>query len=231
MTDAAPRRFRGVIFDYGGVFVMSPYQGIAEFEAEMGYPPGSVSTVLLAGYRDGDVQTDLHRVETGELGLEEFLAGVERASTGQLGGRDFDADAYHRFLMTAPLRSHWAVVHRARELRAAGYRVGLLTNTVREWGGAWRSTIPMDLFHDVIDSSEVGLRKPDPRIYELACDRLGVEAAACVFLDDQEENVVAARALGLAGIVVDDPHDALAELDALLLLDGSTDGEADRSHP
>src|SRR5262245_5477788 len=187
MKHADRRRYRGVIFDYGGVFVMSPYQGIAEFEAGMGYPEGSVAKVLLAGYRDGGVQTDRHRVGTGELGLVEFLAGVERASAGQLGGRDFDAAAYHEFLMSAPLRSHWEVVHRARELRAAGYRVGLLTNTVREWGDAWRSTIPMDLFHDVIDSSEVGLRKPDVAIYALACTRLGVDADACIFLDDQEE--------------------------------------------
>ena len=217
MSDAASRRFQGVIFDYGGVFVTSPYQGIAEFEAEMGYPPGSVPAVLLAGYRDAGAQTDLHRVETGELPLADYLAGVERASSGQLGGRDFDAFAYHEFLMSAPLRSHWAVVHRARELREAGFRVGLLTNTVREWGDAWRSTIPMDLFHDVVDSSEVGLRKPDLRIYELACERLGVDAAACVFLDDQEENVDGARAAGLTGIVVTDPAVALQELDALLL--------------
>jgi putative hydrolase of the HAD superfamily len=87
---------------------------------------------------------------------------------------------------------------------------------VREWGDAWRSVIPMDVFHDVVDSSEVGMRKPDHRIYRLASDRLGVEPEACVFLDDQPENVDGARAIGMAGIVVDDPWAALAELDAIL---------------
>lgn len=208
--------FEALIFDYGGVLVTSPYQGIAEFEAEMGYPPGSVTAALLAGYRDGDSGIDLHRVEVGELALADFLADVQRASAGTLGGRDFDADAYHRFLMSAPLRAHWMVVARVRDLRAEGYRVGLLTNTVREWGDAWRSVIPMDVFHDVVDSSEVGMRKPDHRIYWLASDRLGVEPEACVFLDDQPENVDGARAIGMAGIVVDDPWAALAELDAIL---------------
>jgi putative hydrolase of the HAD superfamily len=205
-----------VIFDYGGVLVTSPYQGIAEFEAEMGYPPGSVAAALLAGYRDRDSGIDLHRVETGELPLADFLAAVERASAGRLGGRDFDADAYHRFLMSAPLRAHWMVVHRVRDLRADGYRLGLLTNTVREWGDAWRSVIPMDAFDDVVDSREVGMRKPDPRIYRLASDRLGVEPAACIFLDDQSENVEGARASGMTGILVQDPWVALAELDARL---------------
>jgi epoxide hydrolase-like predicted phosphatase len=212
----AKTAIEAVIFDYGGVLVTSPYQGIAEFEVAMGYPAGSVTAALLAGYRDGERGIDLHRVETGELALADFLADVERASAGTLGGRDFDGDAYHRFLMSAPLRAHWMVVRRARDLRAAGYRVGLLTNTVREWGDAWRSVIPMELFDDVVDSSEVGLRKPDPRIYELACAGLAVQPAATVFLDDQDENVAGARAVGLTGILVDDPWAALAELDAVL---------------
>lgn len=208
--------YTGVIFDYGGVLVTSPYQGIAEFEAEMGYPEGSVASMLLAGYRDGDRDIDLHRVERGELALDVFLAGVQRASAGSLGGRDFDAAAYHRFLMSAPLRAHWMVVARVKELRAEGYRVGLLTNTVREWGDAWRSVIPLDAFHDVVDSSEVGMRKPDARIYRLASERLGADPAACVFLDDQPENVDGARAVGMAGIVVADPWAALADLDVVL---------------
>jgi epoxide hydrolase-like predicted phosphatase len=205
-----------VIFDYGGVLVTSPYQGIAEFEAEMGYPPGSVAAALLGGYRDGDSGVDLHRVETGELPLADFLTDVARASAGRLGGRDFDAAAYHRFLLSAPLRAHWMVVRRVRELRTEGYRVGLLTNTVREWSDAWRSVIPIDVFHDVVDSSEVGMRKPDPRIYRLASDRLGVESTACIFLDDQPENVDGARAAGMTGILVQDPWTGLAELDAQL---------------
>jgi putative hydrolase of the HAD superfamily len=208
--------YRGVIFDYGGVLVTSPYQGIAEFEAEIGYPPGSVAAALLAGYREVDSGIDLHRVEIGELPLADFLADVERVSAGRLGGQGFDAAAYHGFLMSAPLRAHWMVVRRVRELRTEGYRVGLLTNTVREWGEAWRSVIPIDAFHDVVDSSEVGMRKPDVRIYRLASDRLGVEPAACVFLDDQPENVDGARAAGMTGILVQDPWAALAELDAQL---------------
>jgi epoxide hydrolase-like predicted phosphatase len=111
---------------------------------------------------------------------------------------------------------HWMVVARVRALRDQGYKVGLLTNNVREWSDAWRATIPVDVFHDVVDSSEVGLRKPDARIFELAASRLGASPPECVFLDDMDSNVAGARAVGMEAILVTDPWDALAALDAVL---------------
>jgi epoxide hydrolase-like predicted phosphatase len=74
----------------------------------------------------------------------------------------------------------------------------------------------MDLFDDVVDSCDVGLRKPDPAIYRLACERLGVAPEAAVFLDDTRRHVEGARQVGLHAILVRDPWDALAELDAIL---------------
>jgi putative hydrolase of the HAD superfamily len=113
---------------------------------------------------------------------------------------------------------HQQVVDRIRTLRDEGYRVGLITNNVREGSATWRALIPVDeLFEVVVDSSEVGMRKPNPAIYHHALALLGgVEPSAAVFLDDSPGNVEGARLAGLAGILVDDPDVALLELDALL---------------
>jgi putative hydrolase of the HAD superfamily len=111
-----------------------------------------------------------------------------------------------------------AMVERTRQLRRDGIRTALVTNNVRELGDGWRSLIPVDeLFEVVIDSSHAGVRKPDPRIFQLALDALDVTAAQALFLDDFPGNVAAADALGIRGIVVGpDRLAAIAELDALL---------------
>jgi len=110
-------------------------------------------------------------------------------------------------------------VAKVRELNQAGIRQAIITNNAKEFGDMWRRLIPVDeLFEAVIDSSAVGLRKPDPRIYRLALERMAVSLpASSVFLDDFEPNVVAAHSLGMHGVLVgDDIASALAELDRLL---------------
>ncbi len=89
---------------------------------------------------------------------------------------------------------------------------------MKEWGDHWRATFPVDeLFEIVVDSCEVGMRKPDPRIYELTCERIGVPPDASVFIDDNAENIAAARALGMETVHFgEDPFVAVAELDAIL---------------
>jgi epoxide hydrolase-like predicted phosphatase len=226
-----------VIWDYGGVISSPLFRGIDRFEADMGYPPGSVLELIFGetayigtegNPRGGDpgdgaaeaasaVTHDWHRLEVGEIGLEEYMAGVvERAP--KILGREIDLDAYQRFTRDMPLGIHWPVVHRIRRLRADGLKAALLTNNVREFGSAWRSTFPVDeLFEVVVDSSEVGMRKPDPRIYLLTCDRLHVDPAASVFVDDNRDNVVAARAVGIEAVHFgEEPLAALDELDAIL---------------
>ena len=129
-----------------------------------------------------------------------------------------DIDAYLRFMAEMPVGVHWPVVHRARELRAAGMPIALLTNNVAEWGDHWRATFPVDeLFEVVIDSSAVRMRKPDHRIYLLTCDEVGVAPDACVFVDDNADNIAAARALGMETVHFgEDPFAAMDELDAIL---------------
>jgi putative hydrolase of the HAD superfamily len=100
-----------------------------------------------------------------------------------------------------------------------GIRLALLTNNIREWEPRWRAMLPVDdLFELVVDSSVVGLRKPDPRIYALALERLGLPAAACAFVDDLEPNCHAAAAVGMHAVRFESTEQAVAELEALLQL-------------
>ena len=120
--------------------------------------------------------------------------------------------------MLGEMTIHDDIVERARQLRAEGYRVGLITNNVREASAAWRALVPVDeLFEVVVDSSEVGMRKPNPAIYHHALALLGdVAPEQAVFLDDSPGNVAGARRAGLHAIHVVTPAQALAELDELL---------------
>src|SRR5262249_58813424 len=141
------------------------------------------------------VTDEWERLETGEIGFEEYMAGV-MARAPQVLGRPIDLIAYQQFTRDMPIGIHWPVVHRIRRLRGEGLKVALLTNNVKEFGSAWRSTFPVDdLFEIVVDSSEVGMRKPDPRIYRLTCDRLDVAPSPSVFVDDNRPNVEPARPL------------------------------------
>lgn len=222
-----------VIFDYGGVFSTPLFRGIGDFEARMGYPSGSVLELLFgdkayvgvegAAHRVerelpiATVEHDWHRLEIGALTLDEWFAGVQRRAPEVL-GTDIDMGAYLQFMAEMPIGVHWPIVHRARSLKAAGTPIALLTNNVAEWGDHWRSTFPVDeLFEIVVDSSAVRLRKPDPAIYLLTCERIGVDPGASVFLDDNADNIAAARALGMETVQVgEDPFAAVAELDEIL---------------
>ncbi len=115
---------------------------------------------------------------------------------------------------TSPSSCVSIVVDTVRALRATGVRHCIITNNAKEFADGWRTLVPVDeLFDDVVDSSAVGMRKPNPAIFELAMNRLGVtEPSRAVFLDDFAPNVAAAQALGLHGIVVGHPEPAMVEL-------------------
>jgi epoxide hydrolase-like predicted phosphatase len=210
-----------VIFDYGGVLSTTPFAGIAEFERKMGYPERSLSQLLFGkgaspqGPTEEIPDHDWHLLETGRMSLEEFHERLVTRSEAAL-GRPLDLGIYAQFLRELGVGVHWMIIHRVRELRAEGYRTAILTNNVKEWGRYWKESIPLDLFELVVDSCDVGLRKPDPAIFRLTCERLGVAPEGAVFLDDTRRHVETARSVGLHAILVRDPWAALAELDAIL---------------
>lgn len=223
MSEASPGVEAGVIeaviFDYGGVISARFLRDLHEFEAEMGYPSGSVEELMFgpSATTDGEEVHDFHRLETGHLSLLDYLQGLERRAPAVL-GRPLDLEAYRAFAGASAVAVHWPVVHCIRRLRDLPLRLALLTNNVREFGDAWRATFPVDeLFSTVVDSSAVGMRKPDPAIYEYTCALLEVAPTAAVFLDDNADNIAAAAAMGLETVHVgDDPIAAIEALDAIL---------------
>jgi epoxide hydrolase-like predicted phosphatase len=209
------RAVEAVIFDFGGVISVPVFHDLDPIDDDFGVPRGSFQR-LVFGDPD-DPSPDFHRLETGEITLTEYLTGLERRAP-EIIGRSLDADAFMQFSATRGLQVQWPMVHRIRTLRADGMKLALLTNNAKEFSDSWRASFPvLELFPVVIDSSEVGLRKPDPRIYELTCERVEVEPVAALFLDDNVENVESARAIGIESILVTpDPLVTIANLDSVL---------------
>lgn len=203
------------LFDFGGVFTDSPFSAARSLGTKLGAEPERVLELVFGPY-DTDTDHPWHRLERGEISLIEA-----RDAILQLGrGEGVESDPFRVFqLMSGSHGARDAVIDRTRRLRAAGVRTALVTNNVREFRERWRRLVPVDdLFEFVVDSSEVGVRKPDPRIFELALDRLGgIPPERTIFLDDWEGNVAAARGVGIRGLRVDeDPSSALTELDRIL---------------
>jgi epoxide hydrolase-like predicted phosphatase len=196
-----------VLFDLTGVLTTSPWP---HFNAAAG---GNIEVLVGAYHEDGD--HPWHRLERGEIGFGEWYQEV--MAIAKDAGVDLDLTPMAALRDEMVVFPH--VVERVLELRRDGYKTGLITNNVREGSKMWRSLMEVDeLFEVVIDSSEVGVRKPNPAIFRLALQQLGVDDPAhAVFLDDLDSNVTAARDAGLHAILVDDPPDAaIDELDALL---------------
>jgi putative hydrolase of the HAD superfamily len=104
-----------------------------------------------------------------------------------------------------------------RGLRDRGYRLAICTNNVREWEERWRSMLPVDeIFEVVVDSAFVGMRKPDPEIYQVTLERLQVPAKATLFVDDIDVNCDAARAAGMRAVQFRDTEQAIAEIEEIL---------------
>jgi len=206
-----------VVFDLGGVFTdSSPFDAVARMAAEVGVD-GDLGIRLVFGDYDDDTDHPWHRAERGELDIQTTRAEILAHSEAEC-GQALDLFDLLRFMGSSGLGFRESFVDRARRLRAAGVRTGLLTNNVVEFRSAWMEKLPMgELFDDIIDSSAVGFRKPDERVYRLSLERLGVaDPTRAVFVDDWPGNVVAARRIGMRGVVVAlDPTDALAEIDAL----------------
>jgi putative hydrolase of the HAD superfamily len=212
---SGPERIEAVLFDFGGVFTDSPFGAAEALGAELGAPPGRLLELVFGPYH-ADTDHPWHRLERGELSFREARDAI--LELGRAAGLDTDPlRVFQRMSGGGGVRAE--MVERARRLRRAGVRTALVTNNAREFRERWRALIPAEeLFEQVVDSSEVGVRKPDPAIFRIALARLGDPApGSTLFLDDFEGNVAAARALGLRALLVgDDPAPALAALDDLL---------------
>ena len=208
---------RAVIFDLGGVVFDSPLRFIREYEKANELPENLVARVV-GGY--GGEQGAWQRLERGELSLPEFCLRLDE-DVRALGAAMSTADLMQKMAELHAVRP--AMLAAIRKLRASGFKVAALTNNWVTHDGYDEQMRPLrEEFHAFVESCKVGMRKPDPRIYGIACERLGVPASASVFLDDIGGNLKVARALGMATIKVGEPDAALRELSALVGVDLSS---------
>jgi putative hydrolase of the HAD superfamily len=144
-----------------------------------------------------------------------FLAALEEQLTAQL-GRPVELDGFGQSYFEH-LRPNERLIEYMRSLKDRGYRMAICTNNVREWEPLWRAKLPVDeIFSVVVDSGFVGLRKPEPEIYALTLERLGVPAPAALFIDDIELNCDAARELGIRAVWFRSTDQAIEEIEAAL---------------
>jgi putative hydrolase of the HAD superfamily len=199
-----------VISDFGGVLTSPLHRAFLAVQGDLDIPIEAYGEAMTAVANGGELP--LFALERGEISEAGFLRDLERGLAGVL-GREVSLDGFGERLMDA-LEPNAELFDYYRGLRDRGVRLALLTNNVREWEPLWRPKLPIDeVFELVVDSAFVGMRKPEPGIYTLTLDRLGLPAEACVFVDDLEINVEAARALGMAGIVHRDAAQTIAALE------------------
>ena len=205
-----PRAVRAVLWDFGGVILTSPFEAFAAYERASGLPAGLLRRINAANPDDNAWA----RLERGEIGLDSFAAAFEAEAAAL--GHTVDARAVLA-LIDGDLRPGMVAALRCV---AARYKTACLTNNVRRPAptGARGKALAevMGLFDAVFESSRLGVRKPDPRFYALACEGLGVAYDEAVFLDDLGVNLKPARALGIRTIKVAEPAAALDELEACL---------------
>ena len=194
---------RALIVDFGGVLTTNIWAAFGNFCDREGLAQDAV----LALFRDDPKALAVLRgLETGELADEEF---EERF--GALVGVEDHAGLIGR--MFADLRPEETMIEAVRSARAAGVKTGLITNS---WGLGIYERAPTDLFDETVISGEVGLHKPQPEIYRLACERLAIETADAVFVDDLRENCEGAEAVGMKAILHREPAKTVAKLEGLL---------------
>lgn len=210
------RRFEAVIFDFGGVITASPFEAFNRLEAERGLPQDFVRTVNAAN-PDTNAWALFERAEIDAATFDALFAAEAAALGHALEGSAVLA------VLSGSIRP--AMVAALDTLAGAGYRLGCITNNVPSGHGAGmaRSGDKADAyeqvfsrFEHVIESSKAGVRKPDPRIYLMMCEKLGLEPAACIYLDDLGINCKPAAQLGMHAIKVTSGEQALADLSAAL---------------
>ena len=207
-----------VLFDFGGVILSSPFDAFNVYEAEVGLAPDTIRRINAT---NPDVNA-WARFERGELDPSGFVAVFEEEAAAL--GHTIDA---RRVLDALRGEVRPAMVEALRRI-GERFATAMLTNNFRNPDGGsthdpgGELAAIYEMFDEVIESSVVGVRKPERRFYEIACERLGVEPETCVFLDDLGVNLKPARAMGMTTIKVVDPDEALAELAAVLGLELSS---------
>ena len=206
---------RAILLDFGGVILSSPFEAFKRYEKEAGLPED-----FIRGLNARNPDTNAWaRMERSEVSLDEFVALFEAEALSQ--GHELDG---WRVLQALSGDIRPQMVEALRRCSQA-FRVACITNNMKSGEGPGMARSPekalavaeiMTLFEHVVESSKLGWRKPDPRIYRHTCDLLGVPPERCIYLDDLGVNLKPARALGMHTIKVGDPDRAIEELEAIV---------------
>ena len=205
-----------VIFDFGGVITSSPFEAFNRMEVERGLPHDFVRRVNSAN-PDNNAWAKFERAEIDADGFDAAFAAEAAAMGHSLDGASVIA------CLSGDIRPY--MVTALDRLKATGFGIGCITNNVKAGSGAGMArdaekaaqvSAIMSRFDHVIESSKAGVRKPDPRIYEMMCDLFAVQPSACIYLDDLGINCKPAAALGMHAIKVTDGECALDDLETAL---------------
>ncbi|MDQ6776836.1 MAG: HAD family phosphatase [Actinomycetota bacterium] len=203
-----------IISDFGGVLTSPLLDSFIAYEERSGISVDELGRAMGKIWeREG--AHPLFELETGQITEAAFLGGIGAELTAQLGRPirldGFGADYFEH------LRPNERLIDYMRALKDRGYRMAICTNNVREWEPLWRAKLPVEeIFGVVVDSGFVGMRKPEPEIYALTLERLGVPAHAALFVDDVELNCEAARALGMHAVWFRSTDQAIEEIESAL---------------
>ncbi|GIH89753.1 HAD family hydrolase [Planobispora siamensis] len=209
---------KGVLVDWGGVLTTGLHEAIEAWIV--------AERIDAARYRDVMRELVMHAYE-GESGTENPIHALER---GEISALEFERDLAARLLTTdgvqpaaeglltrmfAGFQPVQPMYDMLAAVRAAGLKTCLLSNS-------WANDYPRDswdgIFDEIVISGEIGMRKPESRIFEYALERVGLSGSECVFIDDIEANIVAARELGIVGLHHRDAEATIAEMESLLSL-------------
>ena len=203
-----------VIWDFGGVFTTSPFEAFARYEREKGIPIGTIRKINATNH-ENNAWAHFERSDVDMEGFDRMFADEARALGFDIPGKDVLP------LLSGDFRPE--MIEALRRVRTQ-FKTGCITNNMptntvagASSPAAGRSIYAreiMEMFDQLIESSKIGIRKPDPRIYTMMCEMLGVAPAACVFLDDLGPNLKPARAMGMTTIKVENGPQAIAELES-----------------
>ena len=210
-----PDRITTVISDFGGVLTTPLIQSFAAVQDETGVQFEELGNAMTR-IQEEDGRHPLFELETGRLSETDFLRKLGDALEPALGHRP----ELHRFreIYFDALHPNEPMIDLMRQAKERGYRMGLLTNNVREWEPVWRTMLPVDeIFEVVVDSGFVGCRKPDREIYDLTLERMGGPSPEeCLFIDDTDVNCTTATELGMSAVHFRDNDQAIPELRSAL---------------
>ena len=203
---------RAVIFDFGGVFTSSPFEAFNRYERERGFPENLIRRINSANHLE-NAWARFERAEVDLDGFDTAFAAEAKALGYDLPGRDVIP------LLSGDVRPE--MVEALRRIKSR-FKTGCITNNVPSMqaigadrpDNLYRREI-VEMFDEMIESSKLGIRKPDPRIYEMMCEKLAVMPEECIYLDDLGGNLKPARAMGMITIKVESGPQAINELEAV----------------